>query len=59
MKKGDRVKMAPMWKYELATGVIQQVRGDGFVVVKWDNINGQWHYTEEQAKKLEVINEDE
>lgn len=55
MKKGDRVKMAPMWRYKEAIGSIQQVRKDGYVIVKWDNINGQWHYTKDQSKKLEII----
>ena len=57
MEKGDRVRMAPMWKYEEAVGTILQVRKDGYIVVRWDNINGDWHYTEEQAKKLELIDE--
>ena len=57
MEKGDRVRMAPMWKYEEAVGTILQVRKDGYIVVRWDNINGDWHYTEEQAKRLELVNE--
>ena len=57
MKVGDRVKMAPMWKYDEAFGVIKQIRKDGYVVVEWDNINGSWHYTAEQSKRLELINE--
>ena len=57
MDKGDRVRMAPMWKYEEAIGTIKQNRKDGYVVVVWDNVNGEWHYTEEQAKRLELINE--
>ena len=59
MKPGDRVRMAPMWKYDEAFGVVRQVRKDGYIVVRWDNINGEWHYTPEQAKGLEVINENE
>ena len=47
-----------MWKYEEAFGTVKQIRKDGYVVVVWDNINGEWHYTEEQAKRLEVVNED-
>ena len=58
MDKADRVRMAPMWKYEEAFGTVKQIRKDGYVVVVWDNINGEWHYTEEQAKRLEVVNED-
>ena len=54
---GDRVKMSPMWKYNESYGTIKQITKDGYVVVKWDNINGDWYYTEEQSKKLEVINE--
>ena len=30
---------------------------ESYIVVKWVDIPGQWHYTEEQAKRLEVINE--
>ena len=58
MNVGDRVIMKPMWKYAEAIGTVLQVRKDGYVVVKWDDINGQWHYTKEQAKKLEIVNED-
>ncbi len=57
MKVGDRVKMAPMWKYEEAIGEITKIKKDGYVIVVWDNINGEWHWTPEQAKKLEVIND--
>lgn len=57
MKKGDKVKMSPMWKYEEAIGTIKQIRRDGYIVIKWDNINGEWHFTPEQALRLEVINE--
>ena len=57
MKVGDRVKMAPMWKYDVAYGVIKQIKQDGYVVVDWDGINGEWHYTPEQAQKLEVTDE--
>jgi len=47
MKKGDRVKMSPMWKYDEAHGVIIRITKD-YTVVKWDNINGEWHYTKDQ-----------
>ncbi len=57
MKPGDRVTMKNMWKYPVANGVIEKVTAD-YVVVEWDDIPGQWHYTQEQAKKLEIINED-
>ena len=56
MKTGDRVKMSPMWKYDEAIGTIKQVRRDGYIVVVWDGINGEWHYTTEQAKRLQLLN---
>ena len=56
MKPGDKVKMSPMWKYEEAVGEIEKIT-ESYVIVKWVDIPGQWHYTIEQAEKLEVINE--
>jgi len=57
VKVGDKVKMAPMWKYEEAVGVIEKIM-ESYVVVKWEGIPGHWHYTEEQSKRLEIVNED-
>ena len=57
VKVGDRVKMSPMWKHNEAVGDIIKITKE-YVVVSWDNINGQWHYTKEQARKLEVLNGD-
>jgi len=57
MKPGDKVKMAPMWtKYEEATGEIEKIT-ESYVIVKWVDIPGQWHYTKEQAQRLEIIDE--
>jgi len=56
MKVGDKVRMSPMWKYDEAVGYIKQIKKDGYVVVLWDGINGEWHYTPEQAKRLEKMN---
>lgn len=50
----DRVKMSPMWKHHTAVGAVIKITTD-YVVVKWDDIMGDWHYTYEQAKKLQVI----
>tara|TARA_B100000989_G_C19521924_1_gene464594 strand:+ start:588 stop:761 length:174 start_codon:yes stop_codon:yes gene_type:complete len=55
MQVGDRVMMKPMWKCDYAVGTIIQIKKDGYVVVRWDGINGDWHYTPEQSEKLEVI----
>ena len=57
MKVGDKVRMQPMWKYEVANGVVEKITPD-YIVVKWFGVNGQWHYTNDQAKRLEVIDED-
>lgn len=54
MKPGDYVVMSNMWKYDIAWGTIDKITTD-YIVVKWDNIPGYWHYTKEQAKKLEVV----
>jgi len=56
VKVGDRVTMAPMWKYNSASGTVDKITQD-YVVVVWDDVNGYWHYTKEQAKKLEIVNE--
>ena len=56
MKVGDRVKMSPMWKHKNAVGEIIKITKE-YVVVSWDAVNRHWHYTKEQAKKLEVENE--
>ena len=58
MNPGDRVKMSPMWKYDEAIGTIKQIRKDGYIVVVWDGINGEWHWTSEQAKKIKVIKDE-
>ena len=56
MKTGCKVKMSPMWKHESATGTVIKVT-KAYTVVKWDGIPGEWHYTEDQSQRLEVINE--
>ena len=56
MKPGDRVKKDKVLRNQGAVGIIEKITND-YVVVKWDNINGHWHYTFAQAEKLEIINE--
>jgi len=56
MKIGDKVRMEPMWKYDSAVGVIDKITTD-YVVVRWEGVPGYWHYTEEQAERLEVIDD--
>ena len=56
MKVGDKVRMSPMWKYDSAVGVIKKITKD-YVVVSWEDIKGDWHYTDKQSKRLEIISE--
>ena len=58
MKPGDRVRMAPMWKYDEAHGYVVKKTSDDYIVIRWDGVNGEWHYTSEQAKRIEVINDE-
>jgi len=48
--------MSPMWKHKRAIGTIIKVTKD-YTVVKWDNIPGEWHYTHEQSKRLEKMDD--
>lgn len=56
MKIGDRVTRPNVWKLEEAVGTVLRVTR-GHVVVTWDHVFGDWHYTNEQAKDIEVVNE--
>jgi hypothetical protein len=55
-KEGDAVTTLNVWKYDRAQGIIDKITTE-YIVVKWDNIPGYWHYTEEQAERLEVLND--
>ena len=46
--------MAPMWKHDEAFGHVLKITKD-YVVIVWEGVNGEWHYTPEQAKRIEVI----
>lgn len=54
MKVGDRVRKDKVMRVENAFGTVQRVTKE-YVIVIWDEVNGQWHYTHEQSKQLEVI----
>ena len=54
MKVKSRVRKSPMWKYDQATGTVIKITEE-YVVVKWDAVPGEWHYTKKQALLLEVI----
>ena len=55
MNIGDTVKKSPMWKYDSAIGKITKITKD-YTVIKWNGINGEWHYTKDQVKNIEVVN---
>ena len=52
-KVGDKVEMSPMWKHESATGTVKRITKE-YVVVRWDGVNGEWHYTLEQSSKISI-----
>lgn len=56
MKVGDRVTKEKVLKTSHPMGTITKINND-YVVVVWDTVNGHWHYTPEQAKSLEILNE--
>ena len=56
MKVGDRVTRKKVLKNLNPVGTVIKITKNE-IVVSWDSINGQWHYTNEQSKKLEVISE--
>jgi hypothetical protein len=57
MNVDDRVTRDSVLRVKKPVGSVIKITND-YIIVKWDNINGQWHYTHEQAKKLQPI-EDE
>ncbi len=46
-----------MWKHDNADGCIVKITSV-YTIVKWDGINGEWHYTKEQIKNLTVMDTD-
>ena len=57
LNKGDRVKKSPMWKFDVAIGTVVKKTSDGYIVIVWDGVNGEWHYTPEQTMSIEVVKE--
>ena len=53
---GDRVTKDKVLRTDNPIGTVEKVNKD-YVVVKWEGINGHWHYTPEQSKQLEIVNE--
>ena len=61
MKVGDKVRMPRAWvrdwEYPDTMGVVHQINTDGWVIVHWDDLYGDYYYSPEQTEKLEVIDE--
>ena len=61
MKVGDKVRMPRAWvrdwEYPDTMGVVHKINGDGWVIVHWDDLYGDYYYSPEQTEKLEVISE--
>ena len=55
LKSGDRVFKERMWKHSRVEGVVLRISADGYTIIKWDNIMGDWYYTEDQAKSIRLI----
>jgi len=53
---GNRVRKDKVMTVDNALGTIEKIT-EGYVVVVWDKVNGHWHYTMDQAKSLEVLDE--
>ncbi len=43
-----------MWVHDEAFGYVSKITSD-YIVVIWEGINGEWHYTQKQAERLEII----
>ena len=61
MQAGDRIRMPRAWvrdwQYPDTTGVIHQINADGWFIVHWDELIGDYYYSPEQAENLEVMDE--
>lgn len=57
MKVGDRVTKEKVLKVKNPLGVVEKITKE-YVIVKWDLVPGQWHYTHEQSRKLKTIVEE-
>jgi len=50
--KGKKILSGDSWHYGQTIGTVIKQTRDGYVVVIWENINGEWHYTPEQFKRF-------
>ena len=54
MRVGDRVTRDSVLRAENPVGSIVKVNDD-YVVVRWDNLPGDWHYTHKQSQKITIV----
>ena len=45
-------------KYGQTVGTVIKVTADKYIVVIWENVNGEWHYTPAQFERLEQVTEE-
>tara|TARA_B100000900_G_scaffold376030_1_gene358531 strand:+ start:727 stop:978 length:252 start_codon:yes stop_codon:yes gene_type:complete len=43
------------WKFGETIGTVIKETADGYIVVDWENVNGEWYYTVEQFERFEKI----
>ena len=58
MKKSNLIGvkiLSGKWNFGETTGTVIKETRDGYVVVDWENVNGEWHYTAEQFKRFEKV----
>ncbi len=58
MKVGDRVTREKVLKTLNPAGTVIKITKNE-TVVRWDGINGDWHYTGTQVDLLELLEESE
>ena len=57
IQAGDRVRRDKVMGVKNVYGTVEKITSH-YVIVIWDDINGHWHYTHEQSKTLEVVDEE-
>ena len=55
VSKGTKILSGTSWKYGETIGTVIKETRDGYVVVIWENVNGEWHYTPEQFERFERL----
>tara|TARA_A100001015_G_C14913684_1_gene681495 strand:+ start:924 stop:1094 length:171 start_codon:yes stop_codon:yes gene_type:complete len=55
---GDRVTRENVLGNKNPVGSVIKINKE-YVIVKWDQIKGDWHYTHEQSKILQLVDKNE